>query len=132
MKKYWKILKSLKIMEQLDTLLPILLVGMYVCFRWGVISETNASDYYFICTSIGLGFFIKRQAGHVSGILWYLPMILGSSFFYALAILFIWYWGVLGEKAIWVYNSLILSVIISGIVLTIKYWKNGISNRTHN
>jgi hypothetical protein len=79
-----------------------------------------------------LGYFIKRQSRQVSGFFRYFPMILGSSFFYALAILFIWYWGVLGERAIWVYKSLILSVIISEIVLTIKYWKNGISNRTNN
>jgi hypothetical protein len=131
-KKFFQTLKSLKIMEQLDTLLPLLLVGIYVCFRWQIIPETNSHDYYFICTSIGLGYFIRRQSRQVSGILRYLPMILGSSFFYALAILFIWYWGVLGEKAIWVYKSLILSVIISGIVLTIKYWKNGIINRTFN
>jgi hypothetical protein len=125
MNKYLNILKhlSLKISEQLDTLLPILLAGIYVCFRWQIIPETSASDYYFIFTSIGLGYFIARTAMREKGFFRYSVLVYGSSFFYALAILFIWYWGVRGERAVWVYKSLILGFVISGIVLTIKYRK---------
>lgn len=131
MNNWIKILNSLslKIVEKLDTLFPFFLVGIYLCFRWKLITGNNVNDYYFIITSLGLGFYLKRSSEHDNKRFKFISKVFASSFFYALATLFIYYWEIRGEKAIWVYQTLILGVIISAIVLTFNHYKNGIINR---
>ncbi|MFA5299525.1 MAG: hypothetical protein WC389_15150 [Lutibacter sp.] len=103
----------------LDISLSILLVLAYVFFRMQVTDKNTNDDIFFLLTSIGLGYFIGRCAKNVDRV-GFIIVVYSASFFYCLAILFLYYWILFNDPAVWVYKALIWAVFLSAVLMIIK------------
>ena len=114
-----------KINSYVDIFLALSLISVYVLFRFKIITD-NIADYYFIFSSLTMAWFIRKAANSHTKKGFYLVLIYASFTFYGMVFLFLWYWVVLGDPAIWVYKSLLIGVLLSGIHELLKHYKNGI------
>jgi uncharacterized BrkB/YihY/UPF0761 family membrane protein len=106
----------------LDISLSLLLVCAYVFFRLQISDSNVNDDIYFLITSIGLGYFIGRCSKFAKKV-GFIIIVYASSFFYSLAALFVYYWIIFNDPAVWVYKALIGAVLLSASIMIIKKLK---------
>lgn len=116
-----------RITSYIDVIVAISLISVYVLFRFNIITD-NIADFYFIISSLTMAWFIGKAANSQKKKSFYLVLIYTSYTFYGMVFLFLWYWVLFGDPAIWVYKSLLMGVFLSGIHELFKHYKNGIIN----
>ena len=109
----------------IDSLLAILMVAMYVMFRFSFLERPH--DCYFLCSSITISYFAYRRTKELRGFVFILLTYFWT-FYAALAVLFLWYWVILHDPKIWVYKSLIVALGFTIMFTYKKIRRNGKPN----
>jgi len=103
--------------------MAVLVFLAYVSFIFGF----NTNDVFFLSFSAAVSYSSFRILKRYSGF-WVLGLSYISSFFAFILVFYFYYWVLKGDKATWVYKSLIcalpVSLIINIIHIKIKKWKS--------
>jgi len=112
-------------MKKADPIVVSVLIASYLIYKMTNLIDNFADEVYFLTTCIGLAFLIFRldflvKRSWVASI----TLIIGYTFFACLAILYLYYWVLLGEKKEWIFQAFCGAILLTIPIIAIKHFKH--------